>query len=158
MHLTMVNWGVIFSKIISVFVCYFFLIYSQFIKKCFVSQPVPFHIPRFWTFWFHPWVYKYFCRRIVRFEGCCWLLVVQCNLGWSHTNRCCTCVEGATRFSFSWRGENITDCFTLCVYGAISIGVRFYWTWWGPVAEIKVTCITASYLWHGGICRAWIHM
>ena len=67
--------GVFF--IISVIVCSFFLVYSQFLKHLFVYRPVPFHLPCFWMFWFHPRVYKSFCCRIVRFKGCWWLLVVQ---------------------------------------------------------------------------------
>ena len=38
------------------------------------------------------------------------------------------------------------------VYEAISLGVRFYCTWSGPVAQIKITCIIGSFLWHGDIC------
>ena len=53
-HLTMVNWRVVFCKIISVIVCPYVPIYSKLIKHLLVSQTVPFHIPFFVIFGFIP--------------------------------------------------------------------------------------------------------
>ena len=127
-HLTMVHWGVIFCKIISIIVRSFVPIYSKLLNYFFISQPVPLHIPCFWNFWFHPQVYKSLWHRIVCFGGCLWLFVVQCDQGWSHANSCFPVVEGAKCFSFGCIEHNISDCFTLRVHGSISLGVGFYLT------------------------------
>ena len=81
-HLTMVNWRVIFCEIISVIVCYYVPIYSNFLKHFLVSQPVSFHIPCFWTFWFHDQVEN---PSVVEFSGlrgvagCLWSNVINAS-------------------------------------------------------------------------------
>ena len=46
-HSTMVNWGLMFCKIIGSIVFSFVPIYSQLLKELFLSQPVPLHISCF---------------------------------------------------------------------------------------------------------------
>ena len=46
---------------------------------------------------------------------------------------------------------------SMCM-GKFLSGLVFYWTLWGPVAQIRMTCITASCLWHGEVCLVWIHV
>ena len=53
-HLTMLNWGVMFCKIISVIVCSIVLIYAQLTQHIFVSQLVPFISHVFEIFVFIP--------------------------------------------------------------------------------------------------------
>ena len=76
----MVNWEVIVCKIISVIVCFFLPIYSQFIKYLFVSQPVPLHIPCFEHFGFIP---KFTNPSVIELSvsrgvaGCLWSNVIK---------------------------------------------------------------------------------
>ena len=79
-HLTILNWGVIFCKIICVVVYSFGPIYSQFFKDLFVSQLVPLHISCFERFGFipnfkNPSVAELFILRGV--NGCVWSNVIK---------------------------------------------------------------------------------
>ena len=157
-RLRMVDWRMMFCKIISVIVLPAVPIYSKLLKHLLVSQPVPFHIPCFWKFWFHARFHKSFCRIIVGFEGCWWLFVVQYNLLWSYADICFTVFEGSTCFSVCRWWYNIAECFALCVNRTVSFGVRIYWLWWWPITQIEMFSITNSCLCNDEIYHVWIHM
>ena len=112
-HLTEVNWRVVFCKIIRVFVC----------------PSVP-------TLWFYAQVFKTFCRQIIYFERCCWLLVVQWKYGWSHDDNSFSVVKISTCFILFWRGYDIMDCLALCEDRNLSLGGRLYFAWWCPITHI----------------------
>ena len=111
-----------------------FSITSLSINQCHLISHV------FWTFWFHARVYKSFCCRIFRFEGC--RFVVQWDQWWSHVNSCFLVVEGSTCFSLScWRYDIANFLHYVCIgpfilrLGFIGLGEGQSLKWAGTVHQ-----------------------